>query len=429
MPRPLSFSEDVIALGEGRYAHFRRHRRFAQVQVVFTAPPGIDPNPGRELTDRFKEQGWQWRESEPDQPWTYQLDPSTPADPTARGDCHDALHEQFVDIIQEFRHRRGLPPTLEGWRPFGDDAPSLISASPLPADDPSRDQHPPSVENPPPKSAEEARAGAAAMLDAFASVGAQHLDLTLTDVGGGKVAFRRSLSLDELCPELASLLADAAAHRHNVIVRPRSDGPTLIQLDDLDELDVARLRPVCFLALRTSPGNYQVWVAVSDADADFARRLRRSLGADPTASGAARLSGSLNFKARHAPDYPLVETIHASPGRVVSRAELEAFGIETPAERQPAPRVCPSRSAARGWPSYRRCVEQAPPAKSGDRPDISRADFTFCLLAIDWGWSVEETAARLMQESSKAQQEGERYAERTARNAAAAIEQRQHRGR
>jgi hypothetical protein len=59
-----------------------------------------------------------------------------------------------------------------------------------------------------------------------------------------------------------------------------------------------------------------------------------------------------------------------------------------------------------------------------DRPDISRADFTFCLLAIDWGWSVEETAARLMLESSKAQENGEAYTLRTARNAAAAVERR-----
>ena len=46
----------------------------------------------------------------------------------------------------------------------------------------------------------------------------------------------------------------------------------------------------------------------------------------------------------------------------------------------------------------------------------------FALLAIDWGWGVEETADRLMQVSSKAQENGEAYALRTACNAAAAIE-------
>ena len=44
------------------------------------------------------------------------------------------------------------------------------------------------------------------------------------------------------------------------------------------------------------------------------------------------------------------------------------------------------------------------------------------MTAIDWGWSVAETAARLMEESSKAQENGEAYATRTAQNAAAAVE-------
>jgi hypothetical protein len=87
------------------------------------------------------------------------------------------------------------------------------------------------------------------------------------------------------------------------------------------------------------------------------------------------------------------------------------------------------RPEARGWPSYQRCLEKAPPARSGGRPDISRADFTFCLLAIDWGWGVEETADRLMQESGKAQENGEAYALRTARAAARAVEGRRGRGR
>jgi hypothetical protein len=55
------------------------------------------------------------------------------------------------------------------------------------------------------------------------------------------------------------------------------------------------------------------------------------------------------------------------------------------------------------------------------QPDISRADFTFCLLALDWGFGAEETAERLMEESGKA------YARRTAGNAAAALERRRGR--
>jgi hypothetical protein len=46
------------------------------------------------------------------------------------------------------------------------------------------------------------------------------------------------------------------------------------------------------------------------------------------------------------------------------------------------------------------------------------------MTAITWGWSVDETAARLMEESTKAHENGERYASLTARNAAAAVERR-----
>jgi hypothetical protein len=257
-------------------------------------------------------------------------------------------------------------------------------------------------------------------------VGAERFDLTLTDAAGEKIAFRGNRSLGQLRHAMPAILEEASERQHNVIVRPRSSSATLIQLDDLGEDAAARLRPVSFLTLRTSPGNYQAWVAVTDADNDFARQLRRGAGADLTASGAARVSGSLNFKEKYAPNFPHVATVHSSPGRVATRAELEALGIVAPSEKSTAAAMPISRRRpdARGWPSYQRCVDNAPPIRGGDRPDISRADFAFCLLAIDWGWGVEETAARLMEESNKAQENGEAYALRTARNAAAAIERR-----
>ena len=111
---PQVASEDVIDIGNGRYAHFRRDRRFAQVQVTFTAPEGVDPDPGRELTDQFKELGWKWWPNEPGKPWIYQLDHSSEHDPTARGDSRGVLHELFLIIIHEYRQKRGMPPTI-GW--------------------------------------------------------------------------------------------------------------------------------------------------------------------------------------------------------------------------------------------------------------------------------------------------------------------------
>jgi hypothetical protein len=147
-----------------------------------------------------------------------------------------------------------------------------------------------------------------------------------------------------------------------------------------------------------------------------------------SASGATRISGSRDFKELYSPAFPPVETVQARPGLVVTRAEREALGVVAPpqptASVPPPARVSPQRLGARGWPSYRRCVENAPPAKEGGRPDISRADFSFSLLALDWGWTLEETAARLMQECPKAQENGAAYALRTARNAAAALARR-----
>ena len=420
-------TEDSIDIGNGRYAHFRRDRRFAQVHVVFTAPKGINPNPGRELTDQFKEQGWTWEPHKPGKPWTYQLEQSSEHDPDARGDSRDALHEQFLLIIQEYRLKHGLPATI-GWENLAGIIESLNTGGRLP--DALADQPHIIHERQKPQSEDrETRAGAGeggeaqAMLDAFASVGAERFDLTLTDAAGEKSSFSGNRPLEQLRPAMPAILAEAAGQRHNVIVRPRSSGATLVQLDDLGEEAAARLQPVSFLTLRTSTGNYQAWIAVADGDGEFARRLRKGTGADLTASGAARVSGSINFKEKHAPDYPCVETVHACPGLLATKADLEDLGVVAPAEQVTPAQASTSRHrpAGRGWPSYERCLEH-PKAQKEGRPDRSKADYTFCVLAIDWGWSAEETADRLMQVSSKAQENGEAYAQRTARAAARAVE-------
>ncbi len=74
------------------------------------------------------------------------------------------------------------------------------------------------------------------------------------------------------------------------------------------------------------------------------------------------------------------------------------------------------------WPSYAFCVQHAPMSHGEDRPDISRADFTWCRTAIEWGWGVQETANRLMELSGKAKENGQGYAILTATNAAASVE-------
>ncbi len=106
-----------------------------------------------------------------------------------------------------------------------------------------------------------------------------------------------------------------------------------------------------------------------------------------------------------------------------------------------APAVIPLRSrrkhpaseGERTWPDYERCVTGAPPSKEGDGPDRSMADFFWCMLAAKRGWSIEETASKLLEVSAKAQERArlhdEGYALITAQNAAAAATRSRQTGR
>ena len=147
---------------------------------------------------------------------------------------------------------------------------------------------------------------ALAMLEIFRSLGVESFDLTLTDLAGEKVGYRPGRRLEALKQIMPTLLAEATLKQQNVIIRPPKKTGTareLVQLDDLQDDAAARIQPHAFLIIRTSGsegnGNYQAWVAVNDAQEDFARRLRKGAGADPTASGATRVSGIPNFKAKY----------------------------------------------------------------------------------------------------------------------------------
>src|SRR5277367_4817204 len=173
---------------------------------------------------------------------------------------------------------------------------------------------------------------ARAMLDAFASVGATQFDVTWTTRGGAKDGFRRGVKLADLTPALPAMLDDATRKQRNLIVRPHGQAVTFIQLDDLAPATLARLAPAVFLTLQTSPGNFQAWVAMAGLDDnDFARRLRKGAGADPTASGATRVAGSLNFKDRVAP----ANQRRSQQGRSAQRPR--ARRVLSPPRRNPRP--------------------------------------------------------------------------------------------
>jgi hypothetical protein len=268
------------------------------------------------------------------------------------------------------------------------------------------------------------------LLNAFASVGVEAFDVTLTDLEGNKLPkeFYGNRSLHPLRHRIRPMLRDANAHQYNVILRPRPPaGTELVQLDDLAKPEINRLVPVSLVVLETSPANYQAWVAVEGPAPDVPRRLRQTTRADPCASGATRISGSRNFKAKYAPHFPTVQLLVCHPGNLVPCVTLEKRELLAPLAPDKPAALGMARFSAnqRRWPSYQRCVQGAPPVRGAEhRLDISRADFTWCMIAIDWGWSVTATAARLLEQSCKAQENGERYALRTAQNAAAALARR-----
>jgi hypothetical protein len=297
-------------------------------------------------------------------------------------------------------------------------------------------------------------AAARTMLEIFASVGAERFHVTWTNSAGHPRrprSLRKNLqSLGGALPHtdneawldavhiagigtadlnrtLPALLDTANADRLNLTIRPRGPAVRFIQLDDLAAGKLPALAAAMFLIIETSPRNHQAWLALpGEHDREFARRVRRGAGADLTASGATKIAGSLNFKDQYAPAFPRVRIREAQPGRMTSPAELERMGLVAPAETF-AP-LSPARPYSRDtdkWPSYAMCLDRAPSNRDGSGPDRSRADYVWCMIAISWGHDVDDTAARLIQESHKAREEGKSYAKQTARQAAEAVERRQ----
>jgi hypothetical protein len=266
------------------------------------------------------------------------------------------------------------------------------------------------------------------MLDICASAGGRAVDLTLTNSAGEKEWFRRDLPLADLARKLPTMLDEATAKKHNVIIRPHGPGTTFLQLDDLDAEKLARIAALSFITLETSPGNFQAWLAIPGReDKDFARRVRKGTGADPGASGATRIAGSLNFKPKYAPGYPRVAIRAAQPGRTVTADELEQLGLVAPKEH--LTQLPPARFEAdhmRTWPDYQYNLDRAKPNKTGDGLDLSGVDFVWAMTCATWGFGVGDTAEMLLQVSAHARQpaNGRPYAERTAKNAAGYVERR-----
>jgi hypothetical protein len=269
------------------------------------------------------------------------------------------------------------------------------------------------------------------MCDLCASVGATAVDVTWTTSEGHPRRYDEAVSLADFARALPAILDNATRQRRNVIIRPHGEGVTLLQLDDLK---AHQLPAVAFVTLETSPGNYQAWLALPGThDREFCSRVRKGAGADTGASGATRIPGSFNFKADHAPEktgrphYPRVTIKDAYPQLTTTPAELERLGLVAP--KQEFTPLSPARFESnhlRQWPSYEIAADGAPLNKAGTGPDLSRADFVWCMTCGTWGFDEKEITERLLQvsEHARAAGNGQPYAERTARNAAFAVERR-----
>ena len=239
------------------------------------------------------------------------------------------------------------------------------------------------------------------------------------------------------------MLSPGATERQDsIIIRPISKTLTFIQLDDLDAAGLKQGRGGHFSHAADSPRNHQAWIAVSgiarkEEAKDFARRLRKGAGADPAASGATRVAGTVNYKRKSEPDFPTVQILEAHPGPIVTKEQLQARGLVTAAEtesvagglslkpRPTGPSQYRSRTAGK-WPDYAMSPGGAPPNRDNTGPDRSMADFSLCMTAIDWGWTIEETAVKLLEVSERADQRNrlgdEDHALIRAQNAAATVE-------
>jgi RepB DNA-primase from phage plasmid len=303
------------------------------------------------------------------------------------------------------------------------------------------------------------------MLYIFASCGAQTFVVTKTELEWKehkKRIWGKTYSLDTPREKLPQILRTADIKRpvtlpegqevmagENVIIRPMSPDTAFVQLDDLktqEQLD--RVRPAAFIIHETSPDNHQAWIAVSGLPAgkeefkEFMRRVRKAVGGnDKSASHATRLAGTENWKAKYLPNPPVVTILEAHPGRIMTPTQLESMALLAEPELEQSSSVVdfrPRRAYAsqtheRHRPDYQRCLRGAPLNQEGTGPSRSHADFFFCKMAAQRGWSVEETAQMLLEDSEKAQQrvrDGDRgYPLVTARNAAAAAERGGQRGR
>lgn len=213
---------------------------------------------------------------------------------------------------------------------------------------------------------------ALSMLDLFAGVGATSFDLTFKKLDEKqRTTHRNGQTVTNFRNSMPHLLQSSYRNRYSLIARPRSKKTALVQLDDLSAEKLAVIRSAAFCIVETSPDNFQAWIAIKGSqDEDFARRLKQGAGADVNASGATRWAGTANFKAKYAPDFPVIRLCLAQPGLIVLPSTLEAMNVLA----SPTPPACASFRATKQGRSLAilcampRASAQGIPERPGYRP-------------------------------------------------------------
>jgi hypothetical protein len=122
-----------------------------------------------------------------------------------------------------------------------------------------------------------------------------------------------------------------------------------------------------------------------------------------------RIAGSPQLRVEYAPEFPIVTIEESRPGFRVTKKQLESMGLLAPPEPKPdlSALRCSDGKERKGWPDYARCLEES--IARGRK--CTSADFAFCCIAIDlYRHSPEATADKLMELSTKAQENGYMYA-------------------
>jgi len=268
-------------------------------------------------------------------------------------------------------------------------------------------------------------------VEAMRSVGADRFKvvyLGCVPVGGqAECVGSEEIKPDVLLSKVGELVERSEKRGQSVTLR--AWGGALIQVDDCSREVVERLRPFAFLVIETSPGSYQVWLALAPDIGDASRKairdrlLRKFKDNGEEANGGAynslRLPGCLNAKEKYRQvfgSFPRVALIYVALGRICSSLELEQAGLLAAPIERPKPPIIPSTAKlpTGAMPDYNNYLSDA----GGDR---SRADIRWAMASLGAGFPHYAVVSQLEAMSGKAQGRRDDYARKTVENAAAFV--------